>query len=86
MVRCGFPLLQNAETHGRMARDGLRRPKVSPARHALPFFALQGGWPVAIFDPFGHPTPYAYAKTHREGNVAVKNRVKKTNKDLGYSE
>jgi hypothetical protein len=20
----------------------------------------QGGWPVAVFDPFEHPTPYAY--------------------------
>jgi hypothetical protein len=31
-----------------------------PCWRATPKMALQGRWSVAVFYPFGHPTPYAY--------------------------
>jgi hypothetical protein len=61
--------------HGRMARDGHGFPMVSlgpivpnpstPCGQAIPVTAIsgvarpQGGQPVAVFYPFGHPTLYA---------------------------
>jgi hypothetical protein len=49
-----------------MARGDHGFPSLAQARHTLLPAVLgvarsQGQWPVAVFCPLGHPTPYAYA-------------------------
>jgi hypothetical protein len=70
--RCSNGVQVRGKDQARMARGGYGLPKVStgtampypctPCGRAIPETALQGERPVAVFYPFGHPTPYAYGE------------------------